>query len=169
MMFTLAALCSVALAEEPPSDPNGYYVGARGGVSVPINAEGLAFPLSAEAGIHFPSDLSLGLRFTYQQDPPQVFDYGYAPWAVGPLVEGRYMYPVNPKIELYGSVAGGFIFGIEEDTDKNIVMPILSGGAGARITPGGSRLYIATELGLTNFVVPYMGMALGVATKPDRP
>jgi hypothetical protein len=169
MFTTMLALSAFAFAEEAaPPDPNGYYLGGRSGVAVPIDTVGMAFPTSLEAGIHFPSNLSVGLRFTFQQDPPEMFGYD-APWAVGPLIDGRRFFRINKNIELYGDLALGFIFGVDEPSGRNAVMPIGSAGIGARVMPGGSKVYIAPEIGVTSFTVPYMGLALGIGTKPVLP
>jgi hypothetical protein len=168
MLTTLLALSALTFAQEaPPPDPNGYYLGGRSGVAVPIGTVGLAFPTSLEAGIHFPSNMSVGLRFTFQQDPPEMFGYD-APWAVGPLIDGRKFFRINQNIELYGDLALGFIFGVDEPSGRNAVMPIGSAGIGARVMPGDSKVYIAPEFGVTSFTVPYMGLALGIGTKPER-
>lgn len=150
----------------PPADPNGYYLGGRAGVAVPIGTSGLAFPISLEAGVQFPSDLSLGVRFTFENAPPALFGRESPPWALGPIVDVRYLIPTNPNLSFYLDVGGGFLFGVNEQSGYNVVLPIATAGLGARITPGNMPIYVAPELGLTNFVIPYMGLAMGLYKPP---
>lgn len=169
MLTTLLAL-GAALAQEPAPDQNSYYVGGRGGVSIPINSKGLAFPVSVEAGTQFPTNLSLGMRLTFQSDPPEVLGRESPPWALGPVVDVRYFYPTSPNIDIYGDVGFGFLFGVSERDGSNMVMPVATTGVGARLTPGSAPIYVAPEVGVTNFIIPYMGVAVGYVKKaPPKP
>lgn len=156
---------TAAQAEEFPMGEAGYYIGARGGVAVPIDGRGLAWPVSLEAGLEFPSDVSLGLRMTFQVDPPDVMGIASPDYALGPVIDGRYFYRATRNVDLYPTVGLGFLFGVADD-GENVVLPVATGGVGARMRLGGSPIYIAPEVGVTNFMVPYMGLAIGHSVPP---
>ena len=172
-MFTTTILTALLLSplahawEEGDPEPNGgYYIGARAGVAVPIGAEGIGFPASAEAGIQFESDFSLGVRVSYQYNPPSLFGIETPPQAVGPLLDIRHYFRVRKTVDIYPVLGGGFVFGVSDETNENIVLPILTIGIGGRVALGDSPVYIAPEVGVNNFAIPYMGFALGIFERP---
>lgn len=178
-LLALLSLAPAALAQETtsvtrePAEPEyplgeaGYYVGGRGGVSVPMGARGLAFPVSLEAGVQFPGNVTLGVRMTFQDDPPEVFGMATPEWAVGPVVDGRYYYRATSHVELYPTGGLGFVFGVNA-AGENVVLPVATAGLGVRMQLGDSRAYVSPEVGVTNFIVPYMGLALGYAVGPGE-
>lgn len=180
--MTMIALPLLAAAfaqdpEAPSTDPwdqepnSGWYLGVRGGVSVPMDTKGLGWPVSMESGLEFPTlnprvNTALGLRVTYMYNPPSVFGRETPPWAIGPLIDGRVFIRANRATEIYPVVAAGFVFGVDDETQENIVLPLITAGLGARIKPSDSSVYFAPEIGVTNAVVPYMGLAVGYSQRP---
>jgi hypothetical protein len=155
-----------AWEEGDPEPDGGYYLGARSGVAVPIGAQGIGFPVSIEAGIHFENNFALGVRVSYQYNPPSLFGIETPPQAVGPLLDVRHFFRVRKTVDIYPVLGGGFVFGVSEENNENIVLPILTVGLGSRLGLGSSPLYLAPEVGVNNFAIPYMGVAIGMFERP---
>ncbi|MCB9744819.1 MAG: hypothetical protein H6740_19665 [Alphaproteobacteria bacterium] len=166
-LMTALLLTPQAQAQDDEDMNAGYYAGVRGGVSVPINGRGLAWPVSIEAGLEFPSHVTLGMRLSFQYDPPEIFGIETPAWGVGPLIDLRYNYKANKAVELYPMGGLGFLFGVS-DAGDNVVLPLISLGVGTRIKPGGGAFYVSPEIGVTNFTVPYMGIGLGISKPPPK-
>ena len=72
----------------------------------------------------------------------------------------------NRGFSFFTQVSLGYVYGTpESETEKNVVLPILEGGFGARIsrkTRSGGLLYLSPELGFVpGAMAPYSSISVG--------
>lgn len=146
------------------------YLSARTASAVPSAGHGAAFVGGLGIGI-LPNELNgLGLRAIVIDNPPKnPLGKGTAavPWAWGPVIDWQHWFQPESRASFYTSVSLGYVYGTpEDDTETNVILPVLEGGVGLRFlreTRSGHRLYLAPEIGFVpGALAPYACANLGV-------
>lgn len=165
-MFALALL-GLAMAQEPGSaEISRLYYGARTGLSVPLDAAGVAPSVGAELGIER-GLLQYGLRLMFYPNPPDFLGYTDVSASIGPLADVRLNAFTVRQLDLYGIGTLGFLVG--QDDGRNAFLPILAAGVGARGRLPGDRFAVSFDFGLTDFTVPYFALSLNGLSRPVEP
>jgi hypothetical protein len=157
--------------ESPP-----VFFGIRTSYAIPSNSHGDILAAGGFLGIELDDTNSLGFRVIYMQDPPEnplSQNSPTVPWAWGPVVDWIHNYQPNSTFSFYTSVSFGFVYGVpKEETENNVILPIVEGGVGVRlskVTQSGGIVYVAPEMGLVPGVLaPYMGISVGLRSPGDQ-
>jgi hypothetical protein len=164
--FAQARLSEARLAEkfvEPDDWANraNFYVGARGGVAVPADADSLAPMAGIEVGVSNSNGIGFGLHALWMYAAPgaPVFNVPKARYGFGALADFRYYFATIPPLTLYPTLSFGFVAGPSEATGRNAVLPLLNPGFGARVKFG--NFYSAFEFGFAGFTIPFVVISLG--------
>lgn len=158
------AVLGLAMAEEPSSeDMSRLYYGARTGVSIPMGTSGVASSFGVEVGLERNSGL-VGLRVMYYPNPPDFLDYTNVSASVGPLVDLRYNFVTVQQLDMYVIGTAGFLVG--SANGENAMLPILSGGVGARLRMPEDHFAFSFDFGITDFTVPYLALSFNGLSNP---
>jgi hypothetical protein len=161
-------LQTVARTRKPKSwaDSARFFIGARGGVGVPPGGTGVAPTAGAEIGVAADSGFGLGLHFTSIMNPPDApsLNIPKASWAIGAAADLRWYFQTVRPLTLYPTLSVGFLAGPSADNRRNVVLPTLNPGFGARVRVG--SFYGSFEFGVMGFQVPFIAMSFGY--EPER-
>ena len=177
LALALATSGSVAFAqtastpEELETPP--IYFAARGAAAVPANANGDVLTAGVAMGAQLSEYNSLGLRVIYMDDPPDnplTTATPNIPWAWGPVVDWQHHFQPESSISFYTNVSFGYVYGVPDESENldtdNVILPILEGGFGirlSRMTNDGSLVFVSPELGFVpGAVAPYTAVSIGV-------
>jgi hypothetical protein len=174
LALALATSGSVAFAqtastpEELETPP--IYVAVRGAVAVPANAQGDVKTGGVAIGAKLSEYNSLGLRVIYMDDPPDNPLTTTTPElgeAMGPVIDWQHHFQPESSISFYTNVSLGYVYGVpDKGDDNNVILPILEGGFGirlSRMTKDGSLVYMSPELGFVpGAVAPYSALSIGL-------
>ena len=167
---------SIASASAAPAAPQQeletppIYFAMRGAVAVPNSAHGAVSTGGLAMGVELDSMNSLGLRVIYMDDPPDNPLASYTPevpWAWGPVLDWQHNFLPDSGFSFYSNVSFGYVYGVPNDkTADNVILPILEGGLGIRLsrrTEKGGLLYVSPELGFVpGAVAPYTAISIGM-------
>ena len=175
--YVLLATSSLATAAPPAAtqelETPPIYFAARTAVAVPANANGDVVTVGPSLGIALDERNTMGLRVIYMDDPPAnplATSTPEIPWAWGPVVDWHHHFQPHSTFSFYTSVSLGYVYGVpEEDSEAadedNVILPILEGGLGVRLskqTANGNRLFLSPELGFVpGAVAPYAAISVG--------
>ncbi len=167
-LFALA-FSPLAFAEEPPA-ALPVYTSVRAGMAVPATAHGDVLTGGLGLGVELEPENTLGLRVIYMHAPPEnplAVNTPDVPWAWGPVIDWRHFFGRTSSINFYTSVSIGYVYGVPENEHAdNVVLPIVEGGFGARLsrtTSSGARIFISPELGVVPAALaPYSAVTVGV-------
>ena len=177
--FILLASSSVALAETKDLDNQQLetppvYFAARAAMAVPANANGDVLTAGPALGVELDEMNTLGIRVIYMKDPPDnplASDTPAVPWAWGPVIDWQHHFQPNSAFNFYTNVSVGYVYGVPEtgsdgQEENNVILPILEGGVGVRLskmTAKGNRIFLSPELGFVpGAVAPYASMTVGI-------
>jgi len=143
-----------------------FFVGARGGVAVPAGGDGIAPTGGLELGVAADSGLGIGLHLITMSNPPAApsLGIGKAAWGLGAMADFRWYFQTVRPLTLYPTFAVGFAAGPGQLDNKNVVLPMVNPGFGARVRLG--QLYFAFEFGAANFSIPFIN--IGIGWEPPR-
>jgi len=161
---------TVGLDESLTLEQPATYVGVRTGLAIPTNANGDVLAVGPTLGVVLNEQNTVGLRVIWMDNPPDNPLATYTPpvpWAWGPVVDWQYHMLPDHSINFYFNGSAGFVYGIPSDVEEdNVILPILEGGFGARISkivPSGRRIFMSPELGMVpGAIAPYVAMTFGV-------
>ena len=157
------------LLETPP-----IYFAARAALAVPANANGDVLTAGPSLGVQLDEMNTLGIRVIYMKDPPDnplASDTPSVPWAWGPVIDWQHHFQPNSAFNFYTNVSLGYVYGVPESgssdsEENNVILPILEGGVGVRLskmTSNGNRIFMSPELGFVpGAVAPYAALSIGV-------
>jgi hypothetical protein len=177
LIFLSIASASAAPAASPPElKTPPVYLAIRGAVAVPNSANGAVSTGGVALGVVLDSMNSLGLRVIYMDSPPDNPLASYTPeipWAWGPVLDWQHNFLPDSGFSFYSNISLGYVYGVPNDkTANNVILPILEGGVGIRMsrqTPNGGLLYVSPELGFVpGAVAPYTALSVGMIMPGDR-
>lgn len=154
------------------------YLQTRGSLAVPGGANGDVAVAGGALGIILDDEQhnSLGLRFSYMDDPPEspfAGDTPALPSAWGPVVDWTYVSRPKSRASFFFSGSVGYVYGTPEDESyDNVILPIIEGGLGLRFSKrldSGRILYVAPEMGFVpGAVAPLTALNLGMILPGGR-
>lgn len=186
MLFpTLIALLTVSMPEARADDAattqdldapaaglasSPLYIQGRSSLAVPANGNGDIVVAGGGMGILVSDTQQVGLRFIYMHRPPTnplALETPAVPWAWGPVLDWQVTFQPDHRASLYFAASLGYVYGVPDDKEAdNVILPILEGGIGLRLTHqtrDGQKLFIAPELGFVpGAVAPYSALSVGV-------
>jgi hypothetical protein len=142
-----------------------FFVGARTGVGFSPGGQGPSPTFGLELGVSNRHGVGFGLHLLSSTNPQALPALGIpkAAYAFGGAADLRiYIQTVEP-LTLYPSFSLGFLTGPADNTGTNVVLPLANLGFGARIRL--SRVYVAVELGLASFHIPFVSLCFGYESK----
>ena len=170
--FASAQTHRVNRSEDPGLDPPEergtfaydprFFFGMRLGVGIPAGGLGAAPTYGIELGIAQDHGLGLGIHLIGMQNPPAVgapINVPKADYALGAVMDMRFYIQTVKPLTLYPTLSTGFLAGPSHDTGRNVVLPMLTPGFGARVGLGEG--YIAFEFGLAGFFIPFINISGG--------
>jgi hypothetical protein len=153
----------LAKYEEPDTWTNrsNFYVGLRGGIAVPAGATSLAPSASLEVGVAPDFGLGFGLHVIWMNNPPgaPVFGIPEGRYGFGALADLRFNFPTIEPLTLYPSLSLGFLAGPAAADGKNMVLPLINPGFGAKVKFG--NFYSSFEFGFAGFTIPFVTLGFG--------
>ena len=167
---------STVEAELVPLESTPIYVQGRSSLAVPARSNGDIVVAGAGMGVIVDETQQVGMRFIYMHRPPAnplAQDTPAVPWAWGPVLDWQVTFQPGSRASLYLAASLGFVYGVPEDTTAdNVILPILEGGVGLRLSHklrSGNKLFVAPELGFVpGAVAPYAALNFGMVL-PGRP
>jgi hypothetical protein len=143
-----------------------FFTGLRSGVAIPPGGDGMAPGLGLELGVYSPSGPGFGLHLISVANPPSAPEIGIprTKYAFGVAADVRLYFQTIEPLTLYPTFSLGFLAGSAVVTNRNVVMPLINPGFGARINVGG--MYLALEFGAASFHIPFVNVCLG--WQPER-
>lgn len=166
-----------ATTEAPASvHQRPMYVSSRASMAVPLGGQGDARTAGLGFGVDFENGHQLGMRAIWLPDPPAtpLFDVADGvEHAWGPVLDWRFHLLDESTLSPFFAGSAGFVFGAASgERGQNLVLPILEGGAGLRLsksTRSGARLFAAPEIGVVPAALaPYAALNLGVVLPGGR-
>lgn len=138
-----------------------FFVGARAAVAFPPGGDGPAPMAGAELGVAAEKGFGFGLHVFGAMNTPgaPIFDMPKTPYGFGAEVDLRYYLQTIEPLYLYPTLSIGFMAGPGEKDGRNVVLPLVTPGFGARLNFG--SIYTAFELGAADFYIPFMAVAIG--------
>jgi hypothetical protein len=163
--FANAQDTTVSNSSEAP-----MYITSRSAVAVPANASDDVVSHGGGVGVYLDEKNSMGLRVIYMADPPSnplATHTPDVPSAWGPVIDWQYYFQPQRNFSFFTQSSLGYVYGVPtSENEKNVILPILEFGFGARLsrtTSNGSRIYLSPELGFVpGAVAPYSAVSLGV-------
>jgi len=145
------------------------YWATKAAVAVPANASEDVMTIGPAMGIFMDKNNAMGMRIIYMDSPPENPLAEYTPkvsMAWGPVVDWQYLFQPNSGFSFYTQASVGFVYGEPDNANENnVVLPIIEGGFGARLsrrTSKGGRFFFSPELGFVpGAVAPYMSASFG--------
>jgi hypothetical protein len=143
------------------ADNATFFIGGRTAVAFPPGGEGPAPMAGAELGVAADKGFGFGLHMFGAMNTPgaPMFNLPKTPYGFGAEVDLRYYLQTIEPLTLYPTLSVGFMAGPGEIDGKNVVLPLVTPGFGARMKFG--SLYTAFELGAASFYIPFMAVAVG--------
>ncbi len=146
------------------------YIQGRSSLAVPANGNGDIVAAGGGMGILVSDTQQVGLRFIYMHQPPSnplSLDTPDVPWAWGPVLDWQATLQPDNRASLYFAASLGYVYGVPTDpTADNVILPILEGGIGLRLTKqtrAGNKVFVSPELGFVpGAVAPYTALSFGV-------
>jgi len=146
------------------------YISGRSAVAVPANANKDVVSHGGGVGVFLNDKNSMGLRVIYMADPPDnplATSTPEIPNAWGPVVDWQYYFQPDRNFSFFTQSSIGYVYGVpSNENEKNVILPILEFGFGARLsrkTSNGGRIYLSPELGFVpGAMAPYSAVSLGV-------
>ena len=171
-----ASAVSTATVESAPLGSAPIYVQGRSSIAVPARSNGDIVVAGAGMGVVIDDTQQVGMRFIYMHRPPAnplAHDTPAVPWAWGPVLDWQVTFQPDSRASIYLAASLGFVYGVPDDTTAdNVILPILEGGLGLRLSHklrGGEKLFVAPELGFVpGAIAPYAALNFGVVL-PGRP
>ena len=149
--------------EEPETWTNrsNFYVGVRGGIAVPAGATSLAPSAGLELGVAPDFGFGFGLHVIWMNHPPGAPAFGIPPgeFGFGALADIRFNFPTIEPLTLYPSLSIGFLAGPATGDGRNMVLPLVNPGFGAKVKLG--NFYGSFEFGFAGFTIPYVTVGFG--------
>lgn len=143
-----------------------FFSGVRGGVAIPPGGDGLASTLGLELGVSAKQGVGFGLHLIGMQNPPAVVPLGIPKtnYAFGAAADLRFYIQTVEPLTLYPTLSLGFVGGTANTTGRNVVLPLINPGFGARVKF--DKVYVAFEFGAASFHIPFVNVCIG--WEPDR-
>lgn len=153
----------LAKYEEPDTWGNraNFYFGARTGVAVPAGATSLAPSAGVELGVSPDFGFGFGLHVLWMNHPPGAPVFGIPPgdYGFGALADIRFNFPTIEPLTLYPSLSLGFLAGPGSSDGKNVVLPLINPGFGAKVKFG--NFFSSFEFGFAGFSIPFVTLGFG--------
>ncbi len=151
------------------------YMNTRGSLAVPANGSGDVVAGGVGLGVMLKTHQQIGLRFIYMHDPPEnplARNTPSVPWAWGPVLDWQYTFKPDTRASMFVASSLGYVYGTPEDGSNNVILPILEGGVGLRLskeTQDGRRIYAAPQLGFVpGAVAPFTALDIGIILPGGR-
>ena len=178
-ILSLAALLLAApqaRAETTPSfesqEELPLYFSARSSVATPFGGHGQIPCGGISLGMQLDESgkTLVGMRAIYILNPPPnplSKETPDVPWGWGPVIDFEYHLRGTSSMGFFFKGTAGYIYGIPEDeTENNLVLPIIEGGAGLRIMRSLSdttKFYVSPDLGIVpGLWAPFAGLTIGI-------
>ena len=172
-LLLTAALSTAGAVEDNDSSERWssvpIYLQARGSLAVPARTNGDVASAGMSIGILTSEKQAFGMRFIYMDDPPAnpLGQNIELPFAWGPVVDWTYTVNPDQRATIFTTVSAGYVYGVPEDeTANNVILPILEGGVGLRLsrrTEDGKIFYVAPEIGFVpGAVAPMSALNFGI-------
>jgi hypothetical protein len=169
-------VCSSAFAEEVSTQNDDswssrarFFVGARGGVAVPPGGDGMAQTVGMELGVAAEQGVGFGLHLIGMRNPPAVeaLNIPKTSYALGAAADIRFYFQTVEPLTLYPTLSFGFVGGAGQRDGKNVVLPLINPGFGARMKF--DKVYIAFEFGAASFYIPFVNFCIGWEPERKKP
>jgi hypothetical protein len=143
-----------------------FFGGVRTALAFPPGGDGPAPMGGIELGVAAEKGVGFGLHMFGAMNTPgaPTFDIPKTPYGFGAEADLRYYLQSIEPLRLYPTLSLGFMAGPAADTGKNVILPLINPGFGARVNFG--SVYVALELGAASFYIPFMSFSVG--WEPDR-
>jgi hypothetical protein len=165
LLSTLPTLARAA-ENETWADNARFFVGTRASVAVPPGGDGLARIGGLELGVSAKNGVGFGLHLVGMQNPPTPFGPSNIGWGFGAAADIRGYFQTVDPLTLYPTFSLGFLAGYDDANHRNVVMPMVNPGFGARLKF--DSVYVALEIGAASFFIPFVALSFGFEPEPAR-
>jgi hypothetical protein len=105
-------------------------------------------------------------------NPPSPGGFPKMGWGFGAAADIRGYFQTVDPLTLYPTFSLGFLAGYDDVNHRNVVMPMVNPGFGARLKF--DTVYVAIEIGAASFYIPFVALSFGFEPEPkarrhDRP